>query len=208
MKGYTENDGQKRIEAYLFGSPVTLADVVSIFQELKHFGNGGLLLTQLLHLKRLSAAPCLLAQALECLLDKLDILDPQLLADDGQITDGIDITFDMDNLSIVEASDDLEDGIDSTDVGKESISQTSTSRGTSGQTGDIIHGQVGGNLRLGLVVFAEPVESLIRDDDTSLFGIDSGIGEVRRVTQRRLGDGLEECRLADVGQSDLINGHC
>jgi hypothetical protein len=93
-------------------------------------------------------------------------------------------------------------------VGKESISQTSTSRGTAGQTGDIIHGQVGGNLRLGLVVFAKPVESLIRDDDTSLFGVDSGIGEVGRVTQRRLGDGLEERRLADIGQTDLIKSHC
>jgi hypothetical protein len=175
---------------------------------LKHLGDGGLLLTQLLHLKRLSAALCLLAQALECLLNKLDILDPQLLADDGQITNGIDITLDVDDLSIVEAPDDLEDGIDSTNVGKESISQTSTSRGTAGQTGDIIHGQVGGNLRLGLVVFTKPVESLIRDDDTSLFGVDSGIGEVGRVTQRRLGDGLEERRLADIGQTDLIKSHC
>jgi hypothetical protein len=198
----------KRKRTYLFGSPVTLADVVSIFQELKHLGDGGLLLTQLLHLKRLSAALCLLAQALECLLNKLDILDPQLLADDGQITNGIDITLDVDDLSIVEAPDDLEDGIDSTNVGKESISQTSTSRGTAGQTGDIIHGQVGGNLRLGLVVFTKPVESLIRDDDPSLFGVDSGIGEVGRVTQRRLGDGLEERRLADIGQTDLIKSHC
>jgi hypothetical protein len=199
---------EKEKKTYLLGSPVTLADVVSIFQELKHLGDSGLLLFQLLHLKRLSTAPCLLVQVLECLFNKLDILDPQLLADDVQITDGIDITLDVDDLSVIEASDDLEDGIHSTNVGKESISQTSTSRGTTGQTGNIIHGQVGGNLRLGLVVFAKPVEPLIRHDDTSLFRIDRGIGEVGRVTQRRLGDGLEERRLANVGQTDLIKRHC
>ena len=50
---------------------------------------------------------------------------------------------------------------------------------------------------------AEPVEALIGDDDTGLFGVDGGIGEVGGVTQRRLGNGLEERGLADVGETNL-----
>lgn len=109
----------------------------------------------------------------------------------------------MNNLGIIEAPNDLEDGIDGTDVRQERVTQTGTSRGTTGQTGDIIHSQVGGNHGLGLVMGAEPVEALIRDDDTSFFGVDGGKGEVGGVTQRRLCDSLEERRLADVGETNL-----
>ena len=58
----------------------------------------------------------------------------------------------MDDLGVVEASDNLEDGIDRTDVRQESVSESSTGRGTTGQTSDIIDGQVGGDLRFRLLV--------------------------------------------------------
>ncbi|KAG9954844.1 hypothetical protein KCU85_g52, partial [Aureobasidium melanogenum] len=58
----------------------------------------------------------LLLQVLKGLLDELDILDTELLADDLEITDGIDITLDVDNFGIIETSDDLEDGIDGTNM--------------------------------------------------------------------------------------------
>lgn len=188
---------------YLFRGPVTLADIVTLLQPLKHSGHGSLLLSELLHLQSLTTTTGLLLQALKRLLDKLNILDPQLLVDDNQIPNGVDVTLDVNNLSIIEAPNDLEDGIDGTDVRQERVTQTGTSRGTTGQTGDIIHSQVGGNHGLGLVVGAEPVEALIRDDDTSFFRVDGGKGEVGGVTQRRLGDGLEECGLADVGETNL-----
>lgn len=86
---------------------------------------------------------------------------------------------------------------------QESITQTGTGGRTPGQTGDIVHGQVGGDFGLGLVVLAKPVEALVRDDDTGFFGVDGGEGEVGWVTQRRLGDGLEKRRLADVGKTNL-----
>lgn len=109
----------------------------------------------------------------------------------------------MDNLSIIEATNDLEDSIDGTDVRQESVTETGTGGGTTGQTGDIIDGQVGGNLRLGLVVLAKPVEAVIGDNDTRLFGVNGSIGEVGRVTKGRLGNGLEERGLADVGETNL-----
>lgn len=172
-------------------------------EEVQHALNGGLLLAKPLHLKSLTTTTSLLLQVLKSLLNKLDILDPQFLVDDVQIPLRVNVTLDVNDLGIIEAPNDLEDGIDSTDVRQESVTQTSTGGSTTGQTGDIIHGQVGGNLGLGLVVLAEPVEALIGNDDTGLFGVDGGIGEVGRVTQRGLGDGLEKRRLADVGKTNL-----
>lgn len=172
---------------------------------LQDLGHGGLLLTQLLHLQALTTTTGLLVQVLEGLFDELNILDAQLLVDDGQITDGVDIALDVDDLGIVETTNDLEDGIDGANVRQEGVTETGTGGGTAGQTGDIIDGQVGGHLGLGLVVFAQPVETLIGDDDTRFFGVDGGIGEVGGVTQRGLGDSLEEGGFADVGKTDLRN---
>lgn len=109
----------------------------------------------------------------------------------------------MDNLGIIEAAHHLEDGVDGTDVRQESVTQTGTGGSAAGQTGNIVDGQVGGHLRLGLVVLAEPVEPLIGDDDAGLFGVNCCIREVGWVTQGGLGDGLEEGRLADVGETNL-----
>lgn len=87
---------------------------------------------------------------------------------------------------------------------QEGIAQTGTGRGATGQTGDIIDCQVGGDARLGLVVVAEPVEAVIGDNDARLFGVNGGKGEVGGVTKRRLGNGLEESGFADVGETNLV----
>jgi hypothetical protein len=193
----------RKVFTYLFGAPVTVTDVLALLQPVKDLGSSSLLLLEFLHLKGLATTASLLAQGLEGLLDELHILDTELLANDSQITNGVDITLDVDNLGIIEAANHLEDGIDSTNVRQERVTQTSTSRGTTGETGNIVHGQVGGNLRLGLVVVDEPVVPVIGNNDTGLLGVNGGIGEVGRVTQRRLGDGLEESRFADVGKTNL-----
>lgn len=186
--GAVERNCRRKEITYLLRAPITLTDVLARLEPLEQLGSGSLFLLELLHLKRLAATASLLAQGLESLLNELDILDPQLLADNSQIPNGIDITLNVDNLSIIEATHHLEDGVDGTDVGQESVTQTGTSGGTTGQTGDIIDGQVRRNLRLRLVLLAEPVEPLIRDNDTGLFGINCGIREVGRVTQGGLGD--------------------
>lgn len=188
---------------YLLRGPITPAHVVTLLQELKHLCDGSFFLTQLLHLQGLTTTTRLLLQVLQSLLNELNIFDPQFLVDDSQIPNRVNVTLNVDDLSIVETPNDLENGIDSTNVRQERVTQTGTGGGTTGQTGDIIDGQVGGNLGLGFVMTAEPVEALIGNDDTSFFGVDGSEGKVGWVTQRRLGNGLEERRLADVGQSDL-----
>ena len=50
----------------------------------------------------------------------------------------------MYNLCIVKASDDLEDGVNCSNVREESVSQAGPSRSSSSQASDIVDGQVGG----------------------------------------------------------------
>ena len=188
---------------YLLGTPGALAHVLAVLKMGNDLLDSSLLHEEVLHLKRLATTAGLLLVVLEGLLGELDILDAKLLADDLQVTDRVDITLDVDDLGIVEATDDLEDGVDGANVGQESITETSTSGGATGQTGDIVDGQVGRDLGLGLVLLAEPVEALIGDDDTGLFGVDGSVGEVGRVTEVALGNGLEQRRFTYVGETNL-----
>lgn len=188
--GVQAKDKEKRF-TYLLGTPVTLADILARLKPLEDLGSSSLILLQLLHLKRLATTASLLGQILKGLLNELDILDAQLLADDSQIPNRVNITLNVDNLGIIEAAHHLEDGVDGTDVRQERVTETGTGGRTAGQTGDIVDSQVGRHLRLGLVVLAEPVEPLIGDNDAGLFGVDGGVRKVGRVTQGGLGDGLE-----------------
>jgi hypothetical protein len=130
---------------YLLGTPVLVTNVLALLKESKNLLDGSFLLLELLHLEGLTTTASLLLDVLESLLSELDILDAELLADDLEITDGVDITLDVDNLGIIETSDDLEDGIDGADVRQESVTETGTSRGTTGQTSDIVDGLVSGH---------------------------------------------------------------
>lgn len=182
---------------------MVLADVLAGLEVLNDLLDSGLLHEKVLHLERLTTTAGLLLVVLEVLLGELDVLDAELLVDDLQVTDGVDITLDVDDLGIVEATNDLEDGIDGANVGQERISKTSTSRGTTGQTSNVVDGKVGRDARLGLVLLAKPVEAVIGNDDTRLLGVDGSVGEVGRVTERALGDGLEQRRFTYVGETNL-----
>lgn len=182
---------KRKVFTYLLGIPVTLTDILARLKPLEDLSSSSLILLKLLHLQRLATTASLLGQILKGLLNELDILDTQFLADDSQIPNGVNITLNVDNLGIIEAAHHLEDGVDGTDVRQERVTQTGTGGRTAGQTGDIVDSQVGGHLRLGLVLLAEPVKPLIGNNDAGLFGVDGGVREVGRVTQGGLGDGLE-----------------
>ena len=100
---------------------MVLAHVLAGLEVLNDLLDSGLLHEKVLHLKRLATTAGLLLVVLEGLLGELDILDAELFADDLEITDGIDITLDVDDLGIVEATDDLEDGVDGANVGQERV---------------------------------------------------------------------------------------
>lgn len=84
----------------------------------------------------------------------------------------------MNDFGIIKAPYDLEDGVDGTDVGQESIAQPGSSRGASGQTSDIVDCEVGRNTGLGLILLAKPIEPGVGDDDSSLLRINGCVGEI------------------------------
>ena len=169
---------KEKVYAYLLRCPVALSDILAILEHVKNLLNGGLLFLELLHLQTLATSSRLLDKVGVRLLDKLNVLQAQLLCDDIQVTDGVDVTLNVDDLGIVKASDDLEDGIDGTDVRQESVTKTGTSGSTARQTSNVVDGQVGRYNRLGLVVLYQPVKALIGDEDARLFWVDGGIWEV------------------------------
>lgn len=100
----------------------------------------------------------------------------------------------MNDLGVVEASDDLEDTVDGSDVRQKVVSESSSGGGTYrdrsrwsegvlreveikyetrgdprrtlGETGDVDTGKESGHDRLGLVEGGEPVESLVGNGDS------------------------------------------
>lgn len=203
FRGGCERCRRKICQTYLLWRPGALAHVLAALEQLEDLLYCRLLLLELLHLQALTAPPGLLDELLVRLLDELNVLDAQLLTDDVEITNWVDVTLDVDDLGVVETPHDLEDGIDGADVRQEGITKTGTGGGASRQTSNVIDSQVGGDDGFGLVVLHQPVEALVRHNDACLLGVNGGIWEIGRVTQRALGDGLEQCRLADVCKANL-----
>src|SRR2546429_6048996 len=84
------------------------------------------------------------------------------------------------------------------------MAQSSSRRRASGQAGNVVDCQIGGDLGLWLVMLAQPVKAGIWDKNSSFFRFDGCVGEVGRIAQRAFRDRLEECRLADIGQANLF----
>lgn len=117
-------DQKQKASTYLLGTPGALADLLAVPEVGQDLLDRGLLLLPLLHLKTLTTLAGLLLLVLEGLLNELNVLESQLLADDIEITCWVDITLDVDNLGIIEATNDLEDGIDGANVRQEGVAET------------------------------------------------------------------------------------
>ena len=116
------------MRAYLFSNPLCLADVLVVLSEdavdLLHGGN--LLFPSLVSEGAVTEGATGLLEALEVLLDPLDILETEFCGDNVHVAAGVDVALDVDDLGIIEGADDLEDTVDGTDVGQESVSETGT----------------------------------------------------------------------------------
>ena len=95
----------------------------------------------------------------------------------------------------------MEDGITSLDVAKESVAQTLALRRPLDQTGDVGHVQKGWDFAGRLVVLHKEVEPGIGDGDSTLVGVDGAEGEVLGRRDGCLGEDIEEGRLAHVGEA-------
>lgn len=107
--------------AYLFGTPVLFSHIFPILQPRENFLHCSFLLFQFLHLQTLSTPPGLLLQTVQGLLYEFSVFDSKFFAYDIEVSNRVDITLDVDDLGVVEASHDLEDGVHSTDMREESV---------------------------------------------------------------------------------------
>lgn len=137
---------ERKIDTYLFGRPIAFPHVFTVFEHCKNLLDGSLFLFQFLHLQALTTSTCFFDKLLECLFSELDILEAQFLADDVQVSNGVNITLDVDDFCVIKTPDDLEDGIYSSNVGQEGIAKTSTGGSTLGETGNVIDSQIGWHL--------------------------------------------------------------
>jgi len=137
----------------------------------------------------------------ELLFNMLQILLEQLIGDDIQVPNGVDFTLVMHDFFSGESSHDVEDAIDSLDVGQEGVAEALSLTGSGDEAGDIENRDAGGHLGTGLEEFAKPLESLIGHKDFGLGGVDSAERVVLcRYTE--VGEHVEGGGLADIGQAD------
>lgn len=121
------------------------------------------------------------------LLNPFDILQPQLGLDDLHVADGVDLSFDVDDVRVVECTHNLEDTVDGSHMGQEGISKTGTGGGSlrigssmrtpraraildktyGSQTGNINAGEESGYDAGRLVCLHQPVETFVRHWYTS-----------------------------------------
>lgn len=71
-----------------------------------------------------------LLHILQVLLHPFNIFEAQFCRDNFHITDGVDISLNVNDVGVIEGTDHLEDTVDRADVGQESITEASSSRGT------------------------------------------------------------------------------
>lgn len=113
--------------SYLLRAPGALADILAIVEPGQNLLKRSLILHGLLLLQTLTTHTGLLLLVLESLFSELNILESELFADDVEITGGVYVTLNVNDLGVIEATNDLEDGIDSANVRQESVSKTGTS---------------------------------------------------------------------------------
>lgn len=138
---------------------------------------------------------------------------PELSRDDGHVTNGVDVTLNVNDIGVVEGTcsrlgvsgtvakneggkerkkrrtDDLEDTVNGTDVGQEVVSETSTGGSALGKTSNVDTGEESGDLARGLVEVAKPVEALCRDRIVSVVWWKRGIWRAPSGTETRASSG-------------------
>lgn len=157
----------------LFVCPCSFSDIPVILCQLLQdlLNRRNLLLLGFIGQRNCSQIPRVLLQPLQLFLHPVDIFQPQLGRDDLHISERVDITLYVNDLGVIECSDDLEDTVDSSDVGQEGVSETCSGGCSSGKTGDIDTCQESWDFGFGFVEVAKPQESFIWNGDSGFFWV-------------------------------------
>ncbi len=135
-------------------------------------------------------------------LDAFQVGQHQLGVDRRRVRCRIDGAFDMGDVLVLEATQDMNNGVDLADVGQEAIAQAFAGGRAADQTGDVDEGHEG---RHGFCRAGDPcqlVHPWLGHRHLADVWLDGAERIILRRRLRRAGHGVEKRRLADVRQSD------
>ena len=120
----------------------------------------------------------LLAPLLDLLLNDGKVRERQLRIDDFNIGSRIHFAGHMNNVVVLEAADDMGNGVALTDVGEELIAKAFALARAGNQTGDVDEFDSGRNDFLGMVDFGERLQARVRNLDDAHIGINCAEGVI------------------------------
>ncbi|KAH3666022.1 hypothetical protein OGAPHI_004211 [Ogataea philodendri] len=185
-----------------FTCPGLVGNSLAILEKLDDSLDQNSLLFLLLNLQRLTTSLGDFVDTFQVTLGKINILESQLVGNNLQISGRVNISLNVDDVCVIETSNHLVNGINSTDIGQESVTKTFSSSSTFSQTSNIVDGDVSWNFLRWLVHFVELVKTLRRNNHSGLFRLDRSKGVVGRVSKWASSDGLEKGGLTNIGQSN------
>src|SRR5205823_13459594 len=115
---------------------------------------------------------------------------------------GVDRSHHVHYVGVFEAADHVQDRIDLADVRQELVAEAFPLRGATHQSGDVDELNDGGDFLLGPHQLEQPVQAGVGDIDDPDVRLDGAERIVLRRRGLRRGQGVEQGRLADVGETD------
>src|SRR5690606_28230020 len=125
----------------------------------------------------------------------------QFGVDGFDVADGVDRSLDVGDVGILEAADDVQDGVDIANVGKEFVTQSFPHRGPPHDASDVDQLQDGGDHLLGRDVLLDELQAAVGNRHGPHVGLDGAKGVVLAGDTRRR-QGVEQSAFADVRQSN------
>ena len=153
-------------------------------------------------LRRLVAALGRLLRFLAAALDRREVCEGQLDLDGLDVAARVDRAFDVDDVLVLEAADDLYHGVGLADVGEELVAEPLALRRAADEPGDVHELDRRGDDGRRLDYLCQRFEPLVGDGDDADVGLDGGEGVVGGERRRLRGERVEECGLADVREPD------
>ena len=157
-------------------------------------------------LRRLVAAARRLAGLVQAAFHQLDVAEHELGLHEVDVRARVERGADVRDLGVLEDADHVRHGVHPADVGEEPVAEALAAARALGQPGDVHHVDGRVDLLGRLEHLVQQVEPRIRHGHDA----EVGLGRGERIRGRgglRVGERVEQCGLADVGQTDDAELH-
>jgi len=138
----------------------------------------------------------------EALLDAVENGEHQFGFDGLGIGDGVDAAFDMGDVVVLEAAQDVGDRVAFADVGEELVAEALALGGAFDQARDVHEGHAGGDDLFGFADLGKGVKASVGHVHLADVRLDGAEREVRGLGGGGAGERVEKRGFADVRQSD------